>query len=86
MKGIDMKEINRVALGGVAWMGKVALLCLGILAIFALMVVMSVQTAVMLTAIALPKTAVWHKRELKVRRDSTNTSEISAPRKKAMAS
>ncbi len=62
MKGIDMKEINRWAFRGVGWVGKATLFCSGILAMLALVVVMSVLTAVMLTATALPATAERHKR------------------------
>jgi hypothetical protein len=80
MKGIDMKEIDRLALRGVGWMGKAALFCLGFLAMLALLVVMSVLTAVMLTATVLPATAVRQKRDLRGRRDDGNTSEFSAPR------
>jgi hypothetical protein len=57
MKGIGMKEINRWAFRRVGWVGKATLFCSGILALLALVVVMSVLTAVMLMAIALPATA-----------------------------
>ncbi len=80
MKGIDMNEINRRASRGIAWVGKGALLSLGILAMLALVVVMSVLTAVMLMAIALPASTVRQKRDLRGRRDDGNTSEFSAPR------
>ena len=83
MKEIGMKKINRLALGGVTWVGKAALFCLGLVAMATLVVVMSVLTAVMLMATALPAPAVRHKRELRGRPDSTNASEIPAPRKKA---
>ncbi len=85
MKEIGMKKFNRLALGGVGWIGKVAMFCLGLVAMAALVVVMSVLTAVMLMATSLPATVVWQKRDLRGRRVSTNTSEFSAPRK-AMAS
>ena len=75
MKGIYMKEINRKALGGAKWVGKGALLCLGLLA-------MSVLTAVMLTATALPGPAVRRRRDLRGRRETTNTSQNSAPRRR----
>lgn len=81
-----MKEINPLALRGVKWMVKGALLCLGLLAMVALVIVMGVLTAVMLTATAFPATAVSNKRELRGRRESKNTAEISAPHKKAVAS
>ena len=71
MKGIGMKEINRRAFRGVGWVGKVALFCLGLLAMLALVVVMSVLTPVMLTAIALPATA----------RQRTPREPFVAPRK-----
>ena len=81
MKGIDTKEIDRLASRGVAWLGKATLFCLGLLAMLALVVVLGVLTAVMMAATALPATVVRQKRALKGRRASTNTSEISAPRK-----
>ena len=71
MKGIDMNEINRRASRGIAWVGKGALLSFGILAMLALVVVMSVLTAVMLMAIALPATA----------RQRTPRERFVAPRK-----
>ena len=76
-----MKEIDRRALSGVGWVGKAVLLCLGLLAMLTLVVVLSVLTVVMLTATVLPATVMWQKRALRGGRDSTNTSEVSAPRK-----
>jgi hypothetical protein len=81
-----MKEIGPLALRGVAWMGKAALFCLGLLGMLALVILMGVLTVVMLTATALPAAAVRHKGEVKDRRESTNTSEIPAPHEKAVAS
>ena len=63
MNGIEMKETNRRAFRGVAWVGKAALFCLGLLAMLALLVVMTVLTPVMLAAAALPTTAVRRKRD-----------------------
>ena len=60
MKGNAIREINHRVFRRVGWVGKAALLCLGLLAMLALVVVMSVLTAVMLTAIALPATA-WQR-------------------------
>ena len=57
MKGNAIREINHRVFRGVAWVGKAALLCLGLLAMVALVVVMTVLTAVMLMAIVLPATA-----------------------------
>lgn len=79
MKGIDMKEINRRALSGVAWARGIVLI--GPLATLALVVLMAVLTAVMLTATVLPTTTVRQKGDLRGRRDSENTSKLSAPRK-----
>ncbi len=86
MKGIYMKEINTLALRGAGWVAKGALLSLGLVAMLALVVVMGVLTAVMLTATAMPAPALRHKRGLRGRRERANTSEISAPRKEAVAS
>jgi hypothetical protein len=86
MKGIYMKEIDPLALRGVGWVGKAALFCSGLLAMVALIIVTVVLTAVMLTVTALPAAAVKQKREVRGRRDSTNTSEISAAHQKAVAS
>jgi hypothetical protein len=74
MKEIYMKETKHLALRGVGWVGKAALLSLGLLAMLALVVVMSVLTAVMLTALSVP--AVRHKRRLKGRRDIARTVKI----------
>ena len=76
-----MKEISHRAFRGVAWAGKAALFCLGFLAVLALVVVIAALTPVMLAATALPATAVRQKRALRGRRDGTNTSEFSVPRK-----
>ena len=79
MKGIYMiymKEIKHLVLRGVGWVGKAALLSMGLLAMLALVVVMGVLTAVTLTATALPVTAVRHKRWLKGRRDISRTVKI----------
>jgi hypothetical protein len=81
MKGIDMKEITHWTLRRVAWVGKAALFCLGLLAMLALVVVTTVLAAVMLAATALPGAAVRQRRDLRGRRDSGNTPELSAPRK-----
>jgi hypothetical protein len=80
MKGIDMSEIKRRALAGVELVGKGALLCLGLLAMAALVVVMGVLMVVMLIATALPATSVRLKHDLMGRRDRKTTSELSAPR------
>ena len=82
MKRIEMKEINHRAIRGIGWVGKAALLCLGILA---MLVAASLLMAVMLMATVLPATAKRHKRKLGDRRESRNTSELPAPRK-ALAS
>ena len=82
MKAIGMKEVNHRAIRGIiGWVGKAALLCLGILAMFVLVVVMGVLMAVMLMGTAFPANAVRHKRVLASRRDSRNASEFPAPRK-----
>ncbi len=81
MKGNAIREINHRVFRRVVWVGKAALLCLGLLAMVALVVVMTVLTAVMLAATALPKTVAWHKRDPRVRRYSGYASEFSAPRK-----
>lgn len=81
MKGIDMKEINHRAFRGVVWIGKAVLLCLGLLAMLALVVVMSALTVVMLAATILPAPALRQKRDPRGRRDSGNISEFPAPRK-----
>ena len=62
MRVIVMKEVNHRVVRGIGWVGKAALLCLGILGMLALLVVMSVLTAVMLMATVFPATAVRHKR------------------------
>jgi hypothetical protein len=64
MQGMDMREINRRALRGVVWVGKAALFCFGLLAMLALVDVMTALTAVVLMATTLPATAPGHKREL----------------------
>ena len=80
MKKIYMKEVDRQALSGVGWVGKAVLFCLGLLAMLALVVELSVLTVVMLTATVLPTTVMWQKRDLRGGRDSGNTSEFSTPR------
>ena len=79
-----MKEINTLALRGSRWLGKAALLSVGLVAMVALVVVIGVLTAVMLMATALPVAAVRQEGELKDKRGSTNTSEISVPREKTV--
>jgi hypothetical protein len=86
MKKIYIKEINTLAVRGSRWVGKAALLSVGLVAMVALVVVMGVLTAVMLIATALPVAAVRHEGELKDKRGRKNTSEISAPREKAVTS
>lgn len=86
MKGNDVKEIIHRVLRGAVWVGRVVLFCFGLLAMLTLVVVASVLTAVMLMATALPATAVSHKHHLRVRPDSTNTSEISPAPRKAVVS
>lgn len=81
MKGIDMKEINGRASRGVVWVCRATLLGFGLLAMLALVVVMTVLTAVMVTATIIPATAVRQKRDLRGQRDSGNASKLSAPRK-----
>lgn len=81
MKGIDVKEINRQASRGVAWVGKAVLFCLGLLAMLALIIVMTVLTMVMLIATTLPATVARRRRDSRARRDSRNTPQFSAPRK-----
>ncbi len=76
-----MKEINRRAFRGVGWVGKAALLCLGLLAMLALVVVMGILTAVMLMSTILPGTAIGRRRDPSVRRDSGEASTLSALRK-----
>ncbi len=76
-----MKQINRGAFRGVAWLAKAAQFSLGTLAMLALVLMIGVLTAVMLMATVLPVSAVRRKRDPRVRRDSGNASEISAPRK-----
>lgn len=63
MKGIDMKEINRWASRAIVGVSKVALYCLGLLAMCALVVVATVLTAVMLAATILPATGGRKKRD-----------------------
>jgi hypothetical protein len=81
MKGISMKVTDSRAFRGVAWVGKAALFCLGLIAMLALVVVIVVLTPVMLAATALPGTPPWPKRELRGRRHGSTTSGLSAPRK-----
>lgn len=54
-KGIRMKEINPWARRGATWVGRAALLCLGIFAMLVLVVVAAVLVPVMLTASATPR-------------------------------
>jgi heme exporter protein D len=75
-----MKGIYRRGSRGVVWVGKAVLFCSGLLAMFVLVVVMTVLTAVMLTATILPAVAGRQKRDLRRRRDGRNTSGFPAPR------
>ena len=85
MKGIDMKVTGSRTFRAVTWVSKVALSCLGLLAVLALFVVIVVLTPVMLAATALPATTLWPKREPRGRRHGGTPPELLAPRK-AMAS
>ena len=85
MKGTDMKVTDSRALRGVAWVGKAALFCLGLIAMLALVVTVAVLTPLMLTATAFPATTVWQKRDLRGRRHGRATSEPSVPRKAVAA-
>ncbi len=62
-----MREIDRQAFREVAWVGKAALFCLGLLAMLALVVVIAVLTPVLLTSTILPATVVGHRRDLRRR-------------------
>lgn len=75
-----MKETNSWVLRGLAWMGKAALFCLGLLAMLALVVVIAVLTPVLLAATVFPATTVWQKRNLRGWRYGGNTPKLSAPR------
>jgi hypothetical protein len=61
--------------------GRAALLCLGLLAMLALVFTMAVLTPLMLAASAFPATTARQKRELRGRRHGRTPSELSAPRK-----
>lgn len=81
MNGTDTNVINRKPWHGFAWVGKAALLCLGLLAMLTLVVVMVVLTAVMLTAAILPATAEKPKRVRRGRQASGDASTAAATRK-----
>jgi len=81
MKGIDMKGTNSWAYRGVAWVGKGALFCLGLVVMLALVAVVAVLVPVMLAAAALPAAMVRQRRGPKGRRYGRSTSKPSAPRK-----
>jgi len=81
MKGISKKVADSRAFRRVAWVGKAALFCLGLIAMLALVVVIVVLTPVMLAATALPATPPWPKREQRGQRHGRTTSGLSAPRK-----
>lgn len=77
-KEVDMKENNRRALGRVAWVGRAARFCLGLLAVLALIVAITVLTAVMLAATILPPASAGRRRDPGYRRGGEKASE---PRK-----
>ena len=80
MKGIDMKVTGSRTFRAVTWVSKVALSCLGLLAVLALFVVIVVLTPVMLAATAFPVAAPWPKRRPRGRRHGMRTSVLPAPR------
>ncbi len=81
MEMIDTKRAGRPALRGVAWAGKAALFCLGLLAMLALVVVTGVLAVVMLAATVLPAPAVGRSRGSGDRRVGPSAQEFSATRK-----
>jgi hypothetical protein len=81
MEGIDMKGTDSWAYRGVAWVGKGALLCLGLVAMLALVAVVAVLAPVMLVAAVLPTAMVRQRRGPRGRRYGGSTSKLSAPRK-----
>ncbi len=80
MKGISMKVTNSRAFRGVAWVGKAALFCLGLLAMLALVSMMAILVPVMLTTIAYPAVTEWQRRYPTARRHGGNISQLSSPR------
>jgi hypothetical protein len=80
MKGIEMNVINAWARRVVAWMGRAALLCLGLFAMLTLAVTVAVLMPVMLAATAFPAITVRRKRPPRARRHGGGTSKPPAPR------
>jgi hypothetical protein len=81
MNAIDMQETDSRAFRGVAWVGKAALFCLGLLAMLALVSMMAILVPVMLTAIAYPAITEGQRRYPRGRRYGGNISRLSSPRK-----
>jgi hypothetical protein len=81
MKGTDLKGTDSRAYRGVAWVGKGALLCLGLVAMLALIAVVAVLAPVMLAAAALPTAMVRQRQGSRGRRYGGSTSKPSAPPK-----
>lgn len=78
---MDTQEIDSREFRGVAWVGKAALFCLGLLAMLALVFMMAILVPVMLTAIAYPAITEWQKRYPRGRRHGGNISQLSSPSK-----
>lgn len=81
VKRVNIKVTGSRALFGVAWVGKAALSCFGLVAALALVLVIFVLTPVMLATIALCATTPRPKRKPTARRHGSTTSGLSAPRK-----
>ena len=80
MKGIDMEATDSQAYRGVTRVGKWALLCWGLVAMLALVVVVAVLTPVMLAA-ALTATMMQQRGGPRGRRFGGSTSNLSASHK-----
>jgi hypothetical protein len=79
-KGIEMDMINVWARRVVAWVVRVALLCLGLFAMLTLVVTVAVLMPVMLAATAFAAITVRQKRPPRARRQGGGTSKPTAPR------
>lgn len=81
MKENDVRRIEEQVFRGLASMGKVALFCMGVLAVLALAFLTVVLVPVMLVATILPTTMAAHKRDRSVERHAGNVLGVAAPRK-----
>ena len=77
-KGIEMSENNLWVSRVVAWSGKAALVCLGLFAMLALVVLVAVLAPVMLTATVIPPTR-RDGREIRETGDTTVLPETFSP-------